>query len=83
MWSDTSAYECVMESAFEAPQLGKISLITFRYESTTCVKTKDTWCFSVMNSEIEQESLANIYLLVINCKFSCICYRFGDIHAWR
>jgi len=36
-----------------------------------------------MNSEIEQESLANIYLLVINCKFSRICYRFGDIHAWR
>jgi len=31
-----------MESAFEAPQLGKISLITFRYESTTCAKTKDT-----------------------------------------
>jgi len=21
------------------------------------------------------------FILVINCNFSCICYRFGDIHA--
>jgi len=23
------------------------------------------------------------FLLVINCNFSRICYRFRDIHAWR
>jgi len=32
---------------------------------------------------VSMESLYVTFLLVVNCNFSRICYRFRDIHAWR